>query len=157
MIIKRFTIIEIMFVVGILIILIGISMMASNKIIRKSAESQTKAEIKMIKSAIDAYKIRWGAYPKSKNDRVDFIEWLSNVSPYQYDSGSGGRLIREMYINARQANMNVTNKDYFMSGVHGVSAKDPYENYYLYSSSGNSFVVYSVGIDGKEGTADDVK
>ena len=45
---SKFTLIEIMFTVTILIILIGIGMATGSKIMRKSADTQINAELKMI-------------------------------------------------------------------------------------------------------------
>jgi len=62
-----FTLIEIMFVVGILVILIGIGWVAGAKILRKSADTQINAELKMIQTAIDIYKTDKGFYPSEDN------------------------------------------------------------------------------------------
>lgn len=64
---NRFTLIEIMFVVTILVILIGIGMVAGSKIMRKSADTQINSELKMIQSAIEVYKVKNQVYPDKDN------------------------------------------------------------------------------------------
>lgn len=64
---QAFTLIEILFVVTILVILIGIGMVAGNKVMRASANTQINAELKMIQSAIDIYKSENKVYPDKDN------------------------------------------------------------------------------------------
>jgi len=160
---KNFTLIEIMFVVGILVILIGISWVSGSKILRKTAEAQTKAELVMILKACDAYKVRWGSYPKADgyNGPVDFMEMLSKVSADSSQWGSDRP--RPMFIDCKKANMNITNDDYANTGTGAVSAKDPYEQDYTFQISegdpaidGDGVItIFSVGID-PDDDSDDV-
>lgn len=67
-----------MFTVSILIILIGIGMVAGNKILRKSAEVQINAELKMIQVAINIYKTDHKVYP-DKDDIVNEVRDLKVI------------------------------------------------------------------------------
>lgn len=75
---KRFTLIEILFTVTILIILIGIGLAAGSKIMRKSADTQINAELKMIQAAINVYKIDNKVYP-DKDNIVNEVMKLSSI------------------------------------------------------------------------------
>lgn len=156
---KRFTLIELLFVIMILVILIGISMGIGRTILRKSAEAQTKAEIKMISSAIEAYKERWGQLPRSSSNRVNFIEWLSNISPYEGEEDGEIKttpIPRPMFIDCQKSGINVSNDRYFWTFEHNITVSDPYEMPYWYRLEGGSFKIISAGIDGKIDTEDDI-
>ena len=162
---SKFTLVELMFVVAVLVILIGLGVSMGSKTLRKSAEQQSKAEIKMIISAVKAYKARYGDLPNSVNGEVDFAEYFSKVSPHSaWVNSDGTPRKREMFIDIHSANFNAVNKsgyEYTMS-FHGatipqVSLNDPYDNTYVYEVSGDVFNVYSVGIDGVKNTSDDVR
>lgn len=98
---KKFTLIEILFVITILVIIIGISWVSGAKILRKSANTQINAELKMIQSAIDLYKTDKGFYP-SKNNIVNQIRDLKVIKisdgqfidpydePYKYITNEDG-------------------------------------------------------------------
>lgn len=76
---QKFTLIEIMFVVTILVILIGIGLTAASRVMRASANTQINAELKMIQSAIDVYKSNKGVYP-DKDNIVNEIRDLKVIS-----------------------------------------------------------------------------
>ena len=59
---KYFTLIELMFVIAILVVLIAISWVAGTKVLRGQTEAKTKAEITLLMSAIEQYKVRFGHY-----------------------------------------------------------------------------------------------
>ena len=84
---KKFTLIEIMFVVGILVILIGIGGSAANKVLRKQADIQIKAEIKLIQSALAIYKNRYDFYPPmTDTEIITCSEYLRQIE-VESDSG----------------------------------------------------------------------
>ena len=143
---RRFTLIEILFAIAILVILIGISMIAGNKILRKTAEAQTKAEIKLLSSAIESYRSRWGQYPVSANNTVDFIEWLSKISPHALDENNQS-FPRPMFLDCLKSDMNISNRNYFYSQVFGVSVSDPYEQIYIYRVQDNKFSIVPLDRD----------
>ena len=85
---KKFTLIEIMFVVGILVILIGIGGSAANKALRKQADMQIKSELKMIQSALAIYKNRYEFYPPMTDTEIITCgEYLRLIEGIQHDSG----------------------------------------------------------------------
>ncbi|MFZ4695513.1 MAG: prepilin-type N-terminal cleavage/methylation domain-containing protein [Verrucomicrobiia bacterium] len=61
--IKGFTLIELMTVMSIIIILAGLVVGISSYANRSAIESRTKAEIKAMETALEAYKADYGAYP----------------------------------------------------------------------------------------------
>ena len=137
---SKFTLIEIIFTVTILIILIGIGMATGSKIMRKSAEVQINAELKMIQAAVQAYKTRWGDYPTSAANKVDFAQYLSNVSPHvNYVTDANKPRKRKMYIDFKLSNFNGTNidnagytKSFHGSSIPSVTLMNPYEEAYIY-------------------------
>ena len=52
---RKFTLVELMFCVGILVILIGIGWVNGAKVLKKSADTQIKAEIKQIEALVRDY------------------------------------------------------------------------------------------------------
>ncbi len=163
---KRFTLIELMFVVMILVILIGIGFVAGTKVLRKQAESKTRAEITMITSAVNQYKDRFGSLPKDSNynGNLDFPQFLSKVLP---DSGWTGK--RPMFIGYRKNSMIIgqmvagsVGKQHLVKSVDNTSPPnnlvigDPYELPYQYKQTDGQFEIFSVGLDGTKGTKDDV-
>ena len=154
---RNFTLVELMFVVAILVILIGISWVAGTKVLRSQAKSKTKAEIKMLVSAVEQYKERYGVYPPDGGDydgTLNFAEYLSKVQP-----GSGWVGKRPMFIDFTKHNINV-DPDTGYDDASAVSTKvlDPYEQDYLYKydSTTNTYIIYSVGLDSDPNTDDDV-
>jgi type II secretory pathway pseudopilin PulG len=90
---KKFTLVELMFCVGILVVLISIGMYCGSKIMRKSAETQMKAEIKMIHTAIRAYKGDNEQYPISDDPKIiTFADSLIDLNVIKQNDG--------MYIDA---------------------------------------------------------
>jgi len=60
---NKFTLIEIMFAVAILIILIGIGSSSMSKVLKKSADAQIKSDIQQLKVMCEFYKEKRGFYP----------------------------------------------------------------------------------------------
>ncbi len=167
---RNFTLIEIMFVVGILVILIGISWVAGNKVLRKQAESHTRAELKLLHEAVKQYQTRWGNLPHFSQittsdvdnaNGLDFAEYLSKVSPHSTTWTTDKP--RPMYIDYSSENFNVNYTNYALTygdGANvGIKLSDPYEQTYHYviKANGEGFYLYSVGLDSIAGTADDIR
>jgi len=153
---RNFTLVELMFVVGILVILIGISWVAGTKVLRKQAKSKTKAEITMLVAAVKQYKDRHGEYPpEASNDALDFGAYLSKVLP-----GSGWTGKRPMFIDFKKHNINISNDDFDNANATSGTVQDPYEQNYLYTlnTTDNTFKIWSTGLDGTNdsGAGDDV-
>ena len=144
----KFTLIELMFVVAILVILIGISWVAGTKVLRGQAESKTKAEIKMLVSAMHQYKDRFGSFPDVKGT-LNFGEYLSKVQPNTTGWTSGKP--RPMFIDYTKNNINVSNTAYDDPNATETIILDPYELEYVYifdSTEDDTFLIYSAGLDG---------
>ena len=100
---QKFTLIELMFTIAILIILIGIGAAAMNKVFRRSVDVQTSAEIKMIQSAMSIYKTRYSSYPPMTDPEIitcaDYLRKVKvqkNNGQYRADvrSNQGLRVIQ---------------------------------------------------------------
>ena len=150
----KFTLVELMFVVAILVILIGISWVAGTKVLRSQAKQKTKAEIKMLVSAMHQYKERFGSFPPSANYNgpLNFGEYLSKVQPNAgWSSGN-----RPMFIDFTKNNFNVSITSYDDPNAGSTTIRDPYEQDYIYiyshSDEPDKFLIYSVGLDGDEET-----
>ena len=151
---KRFTMVEMMMIVGILCILISISWVAGTTIIRKSALAQTKAELKMLHNACEMYKARYGLYPVLEDSEVNFAQHLSKVP-----SGSTGYSAdrRPMFIDFRAARINISNNEYDAITASETIVSDPYDQAYeyIYNSTDNTFFIYSEGLTSTGGFTDD--
>ena len=87
--IRRFTLMELLFTIAILVIIIGIGLSAGTKVLRKQVEAQRNAEIVMISSAIEQYKLRWNSYPFTASGEIDFAKQLSPISSKVDMNGDG--------------------------------------------------------------------
>ncbi len=125
-----------MFSVAILVILISIGFVAGTKVLRSQANTKTRAEIKMIRSACIQYKDRYNSFPSLSETDIDinFGEFLSKVPPNSGFIGS-----RPMYIDYKRHNIN------YDSGT----ISDPYENpyQYKYDKDKNTILIWSIGLD----------
>ena len=83
---RKFTLIELLFVVSILIILIGIGLTAGNKVLRKQASIQRSAEIALIETAIRQYKSRYDSLPFTSSGDIVFAWHLSSIRPIDNNS-----------------------------------------------------------------------
>ena len=147
-----FTLVELMFAVGILVILIGISWVFSKGAFDGVNRTQIKGELLMLKAAVEAYKVDHGVYPYADSGSdfsgdLNFVEYLSKVKPNDNYSGSK----RPMY--ERMKELNLSNKDTFDNTANpGQStARDPYDQAYQYvlelngpGSLDDRFYIYSL-------------
>lgn len=85
---KKFTLIEILFVVTILIILISIGLAAGSKVLRKQASIQRSAEIVLIEASIRLYEERYGVLPFTNSGVINFAWQLSSMRPID-NNGDG--------------------------------------------------------------------
>ncbi|MCM8538813.1 MAG: hypothetical protein NE328_00910 [Lentisphaeraceae bacterium] len=145
----KFTLIELMFVVAILVILIGISWVAGTKVLRNQAKQKTKAEITMLVAAVKQYKDRFGSFPDVQGP-LNFAEYLSKVQP---NSGWSGK--RPMFVDFKKNNINISPDPdpvtYDNDNAGTTTVQDPYEQDYIYvhdPSLEETFLIYSSGLDG---------
>jgi type II secretory pathway pseudopilin PulG len=88
--VNKFTLIELLFVILILIILIGISWIASNKVVRTQNYMKAKSEIAMLEAAIVQYKDRWNERPydialiPNDGDSIE-IDFFNRLDLLSYD------------------------------------------------------------------------
>lgn len=126
---RAFTLIEMLLVItiiGILAALVIPKMVGRSEQARQTA---AQADISGIKTALDAFEVDNGYYPKGKNGLGDLIQQPRDVRNWH------GPYLEKL-------------------------PTDPWGNPYVYEYPGkhnaNSYDLYSVGPDGKEGTDDDI-
>lgn len=154
---------ELLFVIGILVILVGISWVAGTKVLRSQTKAKTKAEIILLVGAIEQYKTRWGGYPHSwagntYDGELDFGEYLSKVLPDgNWKDASNNNIDRPMLIDYDKEDILVDNSDYADNNASETNVQDPYENTYWYVLENNpvKIRVYSAGLDGEYNAPDD--
>ena len=153
---NRFTLLEILFVVTILVILIGLSWVDGSKAVKKQVDRKTKAEITALVTAVENYYIRYGTYPPNDTSTTphpfSFAETLSDAQP-----GLGFEGKREMYIDFKKNGINITNENYADSDATATTVLDPFEipYYYFHDEVNNKFYIWSVGADGVDSSSDD--
>ena len=153
---KKFTLIELMFVIGILVILISLSWVAGRHIFQVQVNYKTKGEIALLAAAVDHYKIRYGDFPATDTSEsphpFSFGEQLSDIRPY---SGYTGK--RKMYLDYKKKRIKVSNENYDDANANKTKVLDTFENNYLYynDSANNRFFIWSIGEDGIDSSSDD--
>ena len=130
-----FTLIELMFVISVLIILIGIGLSAGTKVLRAQVAAQRKAEVVVIRAAIESFKLRYGHLP---DEATGDIDWAYKLSDYEWDHdyNNDGNINGDDYKHKmRIMNLVELNHDYY-------SILDPYEEKYQYEKlTDNTFEI----------------
>lgn len=141
---KKFTLIELMFSVGILVILLSISWIAGNKALKSQAKKKIGAEIVAIESAINQYKDRFGSLPFTSDCVVDFGQYLSPVLPNgKYKDENNKPLNRPMFLDFKAMDLSVDNPKYSESSATKTTLLDPYDQPYKIKIVDGIFKVYS--------------
>lgn len=76
---KKFTLIEIMGVLFIIITLVSIGVSAYGKVTQKTNATQIKAEIKMLQSAVQLYKSTYSVFPTLTTDNP-YLNKINNIT-----------------------------------------------------------------------------
>ncbi len=162
--IKGFTLIELMTVIAIIAVLAGLTIGVSSYANRNAVESRTKAEIRAMETALEAYKADYGGYPPMDPTQFDPSgSGNPKISTDFSTLGSNGWLnIHFVYLalsgtNTPKAYMTFTPKQISTQTVSGVTYTlilDPNGNpygYNPYNPVGNpqTFDLFSAGVDGK--------
>lgn len=111
-------------------------------------------DLKLIKQAVEQYKIFHHDYPvESKNRILNFAEQLSDKQPSAENKKS-----RQMYVDYISNLMNVDNENYAAPNADPTSLIDPWGEAYMYTSDGKTFTVWSTGPDkvNSNGEGDDI-
>jgi len=148
---KNFTLIELLFVIFILIILIGISWIASNSVMRASKNKQTKSELATIETALESYHMRHNEYPDPEeftwriwiDDQGNKHEESYPAVPQNLSDGV------DQYINYKRSNITTA------QGKFNRVICDPYEMGYYYEKVGDGYKLFSHGLDGPGGDEED--
>jgi type II secretory pathway pseudopilin PulG len=140
-----FTLIELVAVLGIIFTLMGIILGAAGYITRNAMESRTKAEIKVIETALEAYKADQGGYPP-----IDMSAITNGMAGGVYST-----FIYRALSGANNGKVYIQFKPSQISGVgSSIILIDPYGNALGYNpktptANPMSFDLYSNGFDGK--------
>lgn len=116
-----FSFIEMMAVLVIIGLLGTIVSFTAIRQVQKGRKQTTKANIQNLDSAVRQFKLTTGRYPESLNELVEKPEGMSK------DEWGGPYL------------------------QHGVIPKDAWDNAFLYEKKDGTFIIKSLGADGKEG------
>ncbi len=126
---RGFTLIELLLVLVILGILAAIVVPKFSGRTEQAKETAAKTQIAGFSTALDAYEVDTGGYPKGADGLMNLVQAPSDVQGW---------------------------KGPYMKDVPA----DPWGRPYVYVSPGrnnpNSYDLYSLGADGREGTEDDV-
>ena len=126
-----FTLVELLLVLVILGVLAAIVLPKFSGISERSRVTATQTQLSTFKTALDAFEVDMGYYPKGKSGLVDLSQ-----QPRDTKNWHG---------------------PYMQSDV---SPKDPWANDYIYECPGRHnpsfYDLYSAGPDGRAGTEDDV-
>ena len=171
---KGFTLIEILVVILILGILIGLIFGSMNYVMESQALKKAKVDAELLKSSVEEYKARYGAYPHCPKEICTPGECLFlSLAGFHNEKGN-------LQIPPYQATLNPDLLDYDLGaynpaeippatheGKQGLLAwfaellgkdvafKDSWGNEYVYEfpreDGASGFRIYSLGPDGKEG------
>jgi prepilin-type N-terminal cleavage/methylation domain-containing protein len=146
--IKGFTLIELMTVMSIIIILAGLVVGISSYANRSAIESRTKAEIKAMETALEAYKADYGAYPPLDqavidNQNAGTMGGVTNVFPSAVSVPTG--------YNTPSNTNGWLNIHYVWRAISGTNTPRAYMSFTAkqlkaITNSGNAFV-YTVILD----------
>ena len=129
---RAFTLIELLLVLVILGVLAGIVVPKFGGTTEKARNAAAETQISTFKTALDAYEIDLGNYPKGKTGLQDLI-----TSPRNTTMWKGPYMQSETAL-----------------------PKDPWGNDYIYECPGknnpNSYDIMSMGKDGRVGGGDDI-
>jgi len=127
-----FTLVELLIVIGIIGILAAIVLGVAGLGNRKAAETRAQSQIEQIKIALEEYRAQRGYYPSLGVG--DTAVTMTNNSAFFVD---------------------FTNSLFALNPE--IKWTDPWGASYCYSNSGSySYRVWSRGVDGRDGTVDDV-
>ncbi len=159
---RKFTLIEILIVIGIIGLLAALSFGAYTFAMNKSRESATKALLKRVEAGLESCKTKYGYYPPSgtySKVKVTFVSASDNtIAAIEFNGTNlSAEMLKEFLriVDAESLKKSVT--------------KDSSGNYYLTDSWGNpvwyqypgtvfnkdAIVVISAGADGKWGESTD--
>ena len=128
---KAFTLVELMLVLVILALLAAIVLPKFSGISERGRVTATQTQLSTFKTALDAFEVDMGYYPKGRNGLVDLIQ-----QPRDAKNWHG---------------------PYMQSDV---IPKDPWGNDYMYECPGRHnpsfYDLSSAGADGRAGTDDDI-
>ena len=129
---KKFTLIELMFTITVLIVLISMGFSVGTKVLRKQTDVQREAEMLIIRTAVIQYQERFGVYPSQSDGEIDFAASLSPAIGYKTPSGEWDYSLRD--------SMNWLGQEINYDIVSG-EILDPYEEKYKIQYSNGGFEI----------------
>ena len=122
------TLVELVVVMVILALLASVLTTVVVKRIEEGRRTKALMDIKTMEEALDLYKVDTGYYPTTEQGLEALITPPPDVTNW-----------KGPYLKQKEIPM------------------DPWGNEYVYRSDGESFELFSVGKDGREGTEDDIR
>jgi len=148
---RKFTLIEILIVIGIIGLLAALSFGAYTFAMNKSRESATKALIKRIEAGLDSCKNKFGYYPKATSYATITVSLDSSSNAVTDIQISGVSISSEM----RKEFLRIVDGESLKKSVSGGNIVDSWGNnvYYLFPGNFNTsgIEIISAGADGKWG------
>ena len=145
--VKRFTLVEILMVAGMICLIAAMILVAYNGVYRSWASRNTIATMKAAHLALDRYMLEHGAYPAASSrttlrnvagtDTVFVKNLLQECAPYSLPDGNSVVVFDDFGPHTG------------VSQVHQIG-------YVFPANSSNSFALISAGKDGNFGTIDDI-
>lgn len=111
-------------------------------------------DLKLIKQAVEQYKISHGAYPAQSRDKIlNFAEQLSKELPSPEAKNS-----RTMFVDYTSNQVGVDNENYAAPNADPATLIDPWGEPYMYKTDGKTFTSWSTGPDkvNSNGEGDDI-
>lgn len=111
-------------------------------------------DLKIIKQAVEQYKLSHGIYPAESTDRVlNFAEQLSETMP-----SADLKEPRKMFVDYKSNLVNASNPKYADPNAEATKIIDSWGEPYMYTSDGKTFTVWSTGPDkvNSNGDGDDI-
>jgi len=142
-----FTLVELLAVIAIISVLAGFVLGISHFAIRKSTVAKAESQLKRIEMGLENYRAEMGMYPTATNTNPS-INNHTNLIYALYWEPIASNLVSYIHLERAELSTNLW-------------LEDPWENFYRYrhhrAEDRVRYELYSAGIDGQDGTHDDLK
>jgi len=143
-----FTLVELLVVIGIIVILSGMSLMGFQRVMRLRDDAKTRVQITLLATALDGYKATYGVYPPGDGGPTSTAVLRTELFPAKGAADGDKVFLPDLAPTNNQG----------WGGTGPVV--DPFKNNFRYRSPGtrnvSDFDLWSLGHDGVEGTGDDI-
>lgn len=164
-----FTLFELVSVLAILAVLATVSAVALNSYRAKAKEDRAKSDLQVIQVGLEAYRARFGDYPRLPVFGEGNFEALSNSNAYLFNALNGRLGPSHDLINVpsmlNNSVLTFSQEGLPLSGLRDMEILDPWENPYVYDDEPKNasdqelfgYRLWSYGPDGVNGTKDDIE